>query len=265
DDAAEAESETMHEDTAVRAAMEIDHALISEMEEEQFAPAIADTPAADGPADDLRLKVPADAGKPDALAAAISVTSESVPTKEQEALNRSILERSAAALAPDLGPDNQPDREVDLDEWADELGKAEALDEINDVMAETLFGTVEASKISAEIVSEAAAGSLQAEDPVALEFVDIPDGAPLHPAAAAGSQSSNGAAPSSGSDAPQTTSGANSAALQNSPDAQLKNGEAAAAGAAPGEEPPPVAGALDHQDEDNQNGLLELFERASKR
>jgi hypothetical protein len=61
-------------------------------------------------------------------------------------------ELPAITLDRELDTTREPER--DLDQWAMELGKAHSLEDISDMLAETLFGNDELQQVSARIVAE---------------------------------------------------------------------------------------------------------------
>ena len=193
-------------DADFHAALEIDHALLEQFEPgsvakpESEADKVDAESAADSEVDAISM-VLANEQPPEGLTLEAAIAATSVPSKPNasEVASDPVpvveLQIEGEGDAPTADASKASEGDMDMDKWAAELGKAESLEDINDVMAETLFGSVEMGEISAEIVQDAAVGRGEADNPGtigqgeannpgAMDLLDIPQASPEYPAAA---------------------------------------------------------------------------------
>lgn len=110
-----------------------------------------------------------DSGEPelDALQAAIQAANAWQASETEEGVHSAAQAPEAAAVElPEITLDVELEKGKpapnDLDRWADELSKAKSLEDISDILAETIFGNEEVEAISAEIRAKKA-GEREAE------------------------------------------------------------------------------------------------------
>lgn len=135
-----------------------------------------------------------DAGEPelDALQAAIQAAN-AWQASETDGDEGPVVQTPRQTAAPDL-PEITLDVELekrkpapnDLDRWADELSKAKSLEDISDILAETIFGNEEIEAISAGIRAKKATERAAQEEAAPAAAAPKPAPREPHPVAAKG-------------------------------------------------------------------------------